>query len=550
MICRGEPGRIAALGVMMALSQPVAALAAPTVASIVNDFASEAVASGATPGVEIAVVIGTQKPRFFSFGTANAGTMAAPSPDTLFQIASVTKVFTTNLLGQAVSSGTLSLNDPLSGFSTQLGTLPAYTALVTLQDLGDFTGGFPTLPGFCQTGEKPAKTGCLPDGNDRPTLHQYTGRDLAAFFRTYLNKQLPPSNYLYSDFSLGLLGLLLGSDPNAALSNQALAGWNRLLTSQLLKPLHMTSTFMNVPAKDQPRLAAGYELAQATAQISGGAVAGLTLTASGNGFTTPPAVTISGGGGTGAQAQAQLNGTRVSGFTVTQPGTGYIPPAAVTFSSGSAAGTAIIRNGRVVGVSLQSGGSYTSVPTVTFSGGRNGGHDAQGTVFVDHDAITYVKITDPGAGYVDPVTVVVAPGSPTSLAVPIWAPAGALKSSARNLATFAAAALGQTSIGRITVPPLLSAGFAIAETPYACEKGAPDLQGCTAPKSGLAWDILTAAPETITKDGGLPGYSSVVELLPGQNAAIVVLCNSYQSADVAPMLGAQILSALYHNGLL
>ena len=536
----------------------VAVLAAPAAAhadsltKIVDRFAAPLIQQGYAEGLEVAVVIGSNKPAFFNFGFANVGTQASPDPNTLFQIASVTKVFTTNLLGQAQYADSATLGKTLGDFGAELGTLPGNTPLVTLQDLGDFTGGFPTYAGFCKSGQKPPTTGCLP-GTLRPTITQYNAGDFAAFFRTYnIGKNPPPLEYLYSDYSLGLLGLLLGAVPGKPLGNAALTGWESLLTSEILRPLKMHSTFLDVPSNETALLAPGYTQAIASAVVRNGGVARLAPIDPGAGYTAAPAVTISGGGGTGAMAEAELSDGAVSDYKITDRGTGYVAPPAVTFGSGTtpAQGTAIVQNGRVTGVNILAGGSYTSAPTVTFTGGRAGGHNAKGTAHIYHDQVVYVQITEGGAGYVDPVTVSIAPGPATSLPVPIWAPAGALKSSAHDLATFAAAALGQTTIGAIQVPAALTAGFATAEMPYACEGTSPSLTGCTAPKSGLAWDVYTSTPQTVAKDGALPGYSSYVLLMPSENTAMVVLANSLNQVPAAPMLAKEILAALYFEGLL
>jgi hypothetical protein len=75
------------------------------------------------------------------------------------------------------------------------------------------------------------------------------------------------------------------------------------------------------------------------------------------------------------------NGAMVQGVTMTSGGSGYTSVPAVTFSGGGgsgAAGTAIIANGEVVGVTIASGGSgYTSAPTLTLSGGGGSGASAQ-----------------------------------------------------------------------------------------------------------------------------------------------------------------------------
>ena len=68
-------------------------------------------------------------------------------------------------------------------------------------------------------------------------------------------------------------------------------------------------------------------LAKATATVaSGGAVSGITITDGGAHYkvATPPSVTITGGGGTGATATATVSSTGiVNGITITSGGTGY-----------------------------------------------------------------------------------------------------------------------------------------------------------------------------------------------------------------------------------
>ena len=67
-------------------------------------------------------------------------------------------------------------------------------------------------------------------------------------------------------------------------------------------------------------------LAKATAAITGDAVSGITITDGGAHYkvATPPSVTISGGGGTGATATSTVSSTGiVNGITITSGGSGY-----------------------------------------------------------------------------------------------------------------------------------------------------------------------------------------------------------------------------------
>jgi parallel beta-helix repeat protein len=62
-----------------------------------------------------------------------------------------------------------------------------------------------------------------------------------------------------------------------------------------------------------------------------GGVFSVTVTDRGHGFTSPPVVVFSGGGGTGAAGTAIIAHGRIVGVTITNPGTGYITPPTITF---------------------------------------------------------------------------------------------------------------------------------------------------------------------------------------------------------------------------
>ena len=108
--------------------------------------------------------------------------------------------------------------------------------------------------------------------------------------------------------------------------------------------------------------------ATATATISGGFVTIYTVTFGGDGYTTAPTVTVSGGGGTGAAATAHLTGGVVTSITVSHPGNGDYtsvptvtiepPPANIaytTYWSNDGTSTAGSEPSAAVGVTVASG---------------------------------------------------------------------------------------------------------------------------------------------------------------------------------------------------
>jgi hypothetical protein len=70
-----------------------------------------------------------------------------------------------------------------------------------------------------------------------------------------------------------------------------------------------------------------------------GQILHITPTNGGHGYTSAPAVTITGGGGIGATAEAIINGTgQVVGFKITSPGAGYVEPPTILIDGGGGTG--------------------------------------------------------------------------------------------------------------------------------------------------------------------------------------------------------------------
>jgi len=75
-----------------------------------------------------------------------------------------------------------------------------------------------------------------------------------------------------------------------------------------------------------------------TPTLGNGSIATLNLGAAGSGYTSPPAVAISGGGGTGATATANLTATSVASASVTAGGTGYGKDTTISITGGGGTG--------------------------------------------------------------------------------------------------------------------------------------------------------------------------------------------------------------------
>lgn len=97
------------------------------------------------------------------------------------------------------------------------------------------------------------------------------------------------------------------------------------------------------------------------ASRSSGKVVVVGMSAAGTGYTAPPTIAFSGGGGTGVAAVAHMAGTQVESVVITNHGTGYTTAPSVSFSGGGGTGAA-----------ATAGVATGSLLPMTFFQGRSG----------------------------------------------------------------------------------------------------------------------------------------------------------------------------------
>lgn len=143
------------------------------------------------------------------------------------------------------------------------------------------------------------------------------------------------------------------------------------------------------------------------ANTTNGVVTLVSMTAAGTGYTSPPTVGFTGGGGSGAAGTAYLQPTTVDTVTVGAGGAGYTSAPTVSFSGGNGSGAqghAVLTAGAVSSVVVDNPGSgYTRLPTVSFSGG--GGTGATATAVLTATGVDHVTVTADGTGYTSTPTV-------------------------------------------------------------------------------------------------------------------------------------------------
>ena len=124
----------------------------------------------------VGIVVGTLEPsgrRVLSYGHPAKDDPRRVDADTVFEIGSITKVFTALLLSDAVERGDVSLSDPVSKYLPATVKVPQRGRAITLGDLASHVSGLPRLP----TNMKSA--------NPRNPYADYTVDQLYAFVSGY-----------------------------------------------------------------------------------------------------------------------------------------------------------------------------------------------------------------------------------------------------------------------------------------------------------------------------------------------------------------------------
>lgn len=148
-------------------------------------------------------------------------------------------------------------------------------------------------------------------------------------------------------------------------------------------------------------------------------IAGVNILDGGYGYDTPPAVTFSGGGGSGAAARAEIRNGTVSNIVMTSYGSGYSSAPTVSIAApagsgdaGSAATLVVSAKGKIRNVWIKNRGSgYTSTPSVTVSGGSPTTAAELEAVLNGDGEVASINVLFPGEGYTSDPTITISGGS-------------------------------------------------------------------------------------------------------------------------------------------
>lgn len=198
---------------------------------------------GSTPGVAIALIDSTGV-HYFNFGVTVDGGREVDE-NSIYEIGSITKVFTGILLAQQVLDGDIRLDDEINNYLPDSVHVPVVGASeIKFGNLTDHTSGLPRMP-----------DNFFPANPNNPYA-DYTVEQMYEFISTYNPVRTVGSEYEYSNLAQGLLGHLLARNKNTTYEN--------LMVQTIATPLGMKDTRIELTDKMKENLAIGHNAGKIT----------------------------------------------------------------------------------------------------------------------------------------------------------------------------------------------------------------------------------------------------------------------------------------------
>lgn len=188
----------------------------------------------------VVVIVTPEGRRTIAYGTTERGGGRSVDARTVFDIGSITKVFTGLLLTDMAQRGQVALDDPVSKCLASASTpVPAAPREMSLVDLATHTAGLPLRPDN------------LVSKDPQNPYAGYSDQALLDFVARVQQSQPVGTAYEYSNVGFGLLGL--------ALSRCVGVPYEALVEQRITGPLGMADTRMALTADMAGRVATGHD---------------------------------------------------------------------------------------------------------------------------------------------------------------------------------------------------------------------------------------------------------------------------------------------------
>jgi serine-type D-Ala-D-Ala carboxypeptidase/endopeptidase len=177
------------------------------------------------------------------FGKTSTKNSHAVDTGSVFEIGSITKVFTSVVLADEVVKGNMKLNESFVSYLPKPVNRPELSS-IQLRHLASHSSGLPRLA-----------TNFWPTVTDQGDPYKdYSEQHLYSFLSDYRPERKPESGYEYSNVAMGLLGNILSSRNHCT--------YEELIQKRICEPFHMSQTHVRVTPEQMPRIAEGHSNGQ------------------------------------------------------------------------------------------------------------------------------------------------------------------------------------------------------------------------------------------------------------------------------------------------
>lgn len=233
---------IAGVAIAASASRRAVAQSAVPSDSVIHSIIKERVDAKRSSGLVVGAIDVGGARRVVAYGMSGPNDATPLDGNSVFEIGSITKVFTGALLADMVRRGEVKLDDPVAKYLPSSVKMPARGGQqITLVDLATQSSGLPRMP-----------SNFHPNDASNPYA-EYSVQQMYDFLSGYELPRDIGSKYEYSNLGVGLLG--------HALARRAGMSYEALVTARILDPLGMRDTRITLTPAMRSHLAAGHDAA-------------------------------------------------------------------------------------------------------------------------------------------------------------------------------------------------------------------------------------------------------------------------------------------------
>jgi len=206
----------------------------------IQNLLQEYIDDSGTPGAAVVLIDHGKMQFFYSGNMALEGNPV--TENTIFEIGSITKVFTTLALMDMVDKGMMQLDDPIEKYLPGVKVPELDGKKITLRHLATHTSGIARMP-----------DNFSPSDPTNP-YQDYTVERLYNYLQSCTLTKAPGNSFEYSNVGMGLLGHIL--------SIHAGKTYEQLVQSLIAKSLTMPNTSVSITSELATNFASGHHLQQ------------------------------------------------------------------------------------------------------------------------------------------------------------------------------------------------------------------------------------------------------------------------------------------------